>query len=96
MSVQDWTCSKCGTQHNTGLCPPYFTPVPASNEALLERCRILELQLSEARVALEIASPSMVHTFSGHVYEDGKPVEWVEGCAKCRIMKILGAAEKKA
>lgn len=55
----------------------------------------LDVQLGEARTALEIASPSMVHTFSGHVYEDGNPVEWVDGCGKCRVMKILSKTEKR-
>lgn len=55
----------------------------------------LRLQLNEAHTALEIASPSMTHTFSGHVYEDGKPVEWVDGCGKCRVMKILSKTEKR-
>jgi len=55
----------------------------------------LKLQVGEMRIALEIASPSMAHTFSGHVYEDGKPVEWVDGCGKCRVMKILSTTEKR-
>lgn len=55
----------------------------------------LRLQLNEAHTALEIASPSMTHTFSGHVYEDGKPIEWVDDCGKCRVMKILSKTEKR-
>jgi len=46
-------------------------------------------KLTELRTALEIALPEMVHTFSGHVYEDGKLVEFVDGCGKCRALKAL-------
>lgn len=57
-------------------------------KALEERDAAL-LQLGEAKLALEIALPGMVHTFSGHEYVDGKPVEFVDGCGKCRAMKVL-------
>lgn len=40
---------------------------------------------SEMRTALEIALPSMAHTYSGH--ED--PSVWVDGCGKCRVASLL-------
>lgn len=63
--------------------------------ALVREMDEIKLQLGEAKFALEIALPGMVHTFSGHVYEDGKPVQFVDGCAKCRAMKVLGETEKR-
>lgn len=68
-----------------------------SNQLLGKSKRIkeLELQLSEARLALEIAHQGMVHTFSGHTYKDGKPVEFVDGCCKCRVEKCLAASDKR-
>lgn len=50
----------------------------------------LLLRLNEARLALEIAKPSTIHVLSGHVYgPDDKLVEFVDGCARCRIEKLL-------
>jgi len=47
MATGDY-CPRCrGTHDILRDCPPVFTPVPASEEALLERCRILELLVME-------------------------------------------------
>lgn len=44
---------------------------------------------------MEIAKPSTVHVVSGHVYgPDEKLVEFVDGCARCRIEKILATEVK--
>lgn len=68
-----------------------FTVICAAHQALCDGDTAkLELQLSEARLALEIAKPSTIHVYSGHVYgPDEKLVEFVDGCARCRIEKIL-------
>jgi hypothetical protein len=56
------------------------------SESNLARCYLdMKLQNSEMRIALEIALPSMAHTYSGH--ED--PSVWVEGCGKCRVARLL-------
>lgn len=65
------------------------------NAALVKQRDDALLQLGQAKLALEIALPKMVHTFSGHVYADGKPVEFVDGCGKCRAMKVLAPTEKR-
>lgn len=56
----------------------------------------MKLQVSEMRLALEIAKPSTIHVYSGHVYgADDKLVEFVDGCARCRIEKILAEGSEK-
>lgn len=51
----------------------------------------------EMRLALEIAKPSTIHVLSGHVYgPDDKLAEFVDGCARCRIERILQQIEKRS
>ena len=52
----------------------------------------LKLQIEEIKVALRVALPSTMHVLTGHVYgpaPDNKLVEFVDGCARCRIESIL-------
>lgn len=47
-------------------------------------------QIVDLKLALEIALPGTIHVLSGHVYgADDKLVEFVDGCARCRIEKLL-------
>jgi hypothetical protein len=62
----------------------------------LDREEQMTSMLREAKLALEIALPGMVHTYSGHDYEDGKLVEFVDGCGKCRAMKVLSNLSKRS
>lgn len=53
-------------------------------------------KIAEMRDALEIAKPSMIHVVSGHVYgPDGKLVEFVDGCGRCRIENLLNDGVKR-
>lgn len=53
-------------------------------------------KIAEMREALEIAKPSTIHVVAGHVYgPDGKLVEFVDGCARCRIEKLLDDGVKR-
>lgn len=53
-------------------------------------------KIAELRDALEIAKPSTIHVVSGHVYgPDGKLVEFVDGCARCRIENLLNDGVKR-
>lgn len=50
----------------------------------------------EMRLALEIAKPSTIHVLSGHVYgPDDRLAEFVDGCARCRIERILQQTENR-
>lgn len=70
-------------------CPEFCTYHARSN------FESMRLQINEMRVALEIAKPSTVHVVSGHVYGlDGKLEELVDGCARCRIERVLISAER--
>jgi hypothetical protein len=91
----EW-CNRCAINKavSVGLCDVCrHTPYPTHCEeivALREKVRLIDSQNAEMRLALRIAKPSTIHVYSGHVYStDGELVEFVDGCARCRIEKIL-------
>ena len=58
---------------------------------LLQSHYSLCCKIEEQREALEIALPSMAHTFSGH----DDPSVWVDGCGKCRVARLLTNPSKR-
>lgn len=92
-------CNRCAKACHCWENPDHPCSHPSSDDqmrAMTKQIEGLLIQNAEMRKALEIAKPSTIHVLSGHVYgADDKLVEFVDGCARCRIEKILSEGAVK-